>query len=828
MDLIISTISNHKNEWLKDQIENQSSVYGFILNYIYKTNKLRKPQVESIETYLYLRNILGKNSLLSGIKENKLVFDDKKTNSNLNNFCQTLIEEFVSKKQISNDQIIPFRQALLDNPDDFINKLFDGLDDLNYSIYSLPMGAGKTYLMASLIYIELYLSRQFNDGAKNFLITIPSSKKTSILGSLKTIRKFDPTWVLPQNEAEKLYQLITEKFVILDQAKASKNSNTTENPNVAKIQHYLAEGENLEGLVVIVNAEKVILDQIDKTSSQALFDETEKEKVERANELRHKLSQIPNLMVLMDEVHHNQDKENLLNSRFIHRTLKQSNNLIRVLGFTGTPYFSQTLNLNGFNLKINQIPSTVYHYSLANGISKFLKKPIIKEKIGLNSKEIVKSGLEEFFEKYNFNYQDGRSTKLAIYCTSIENLTSEILPVIKEFYTQNHRDFNEVFYYHTDTKDFKCPKEYALEFENLDTLESTKRIVLLVGIGTEGWDCQSLTSVIFSNENKSSNIKVLQSVCRCLREVNNASLESGLIVLNSQNKQFLEDELKKQHHIELKEFENGNGEKAITRINRIKDLKLPKIQINQFKTRFVESENSIDYPDTKTVLENIVNNLQQDLKQEKQLEITQDGLEVDFSRDIKTGNFGNPAHFDYWLLDIVKYSLGEIKIEQLESFETSLKSIFEKVIIKQNQSNLYNLNYNQTEVKTSIIQAFIPIEKELETELYTENIDIDWLVENFDEIPLIKYDKSKWSPESWQTAFTDKIDSNIELQISELEKTILNSPSLKDLLTSQIELLKKKQKQSKTYNHSYHYAPYDFKDSQDEIDVYKELVINQA
>lgn len=827
MDLIISTIKSHKKTWLQSEIENQSSVYGSLLNYIYKANKLRIPQVESIETYLYLRHILGSNSLLSGIKDDKLIFDNKKMISNLDNFYKCLLDEFENKKHIHRDQLKNFDTALSSDSEGFVNQIFDGLGDLNYSIYSLPMGAGKTYLMASLIYIELYLSRQQNDGAKNFLITIPSSKKTSILNSLKSIRKFDPSWVLPTNEAKKLYQIVTEKFIILDQSKSSKNSNTTENPNVAKIQRFLAEGENLEGLVVIVNAEKVILDRIDKIDSKTLFDETEKEKLERANELRGKLGQIPNLMVLMDEVHHNQDKENLLNTKFIHGTLKESGNLVRVLGFTGTPYFTQKININGCSLTITQIPSTVYHYSLADGISKFLKKPVIKEKVGLSSQEIVKSGLEEFFENYNFNYTDGRSTKLAIYCASIDDLKNQVLPIIKEFYTQNNRDFDEVFYFHTDTKDYKCPKEYAKEFDNLDIIESTKRVVLLVGIGSEGWDCQSLTGVIFSNQNKSSNIKVLQSVCRCLREVNDASLESGLIVLNTQNKQFLADELKKQHNIELKQFENGSGSSTLTRINRTRDLKLPKIKFNQLQTKFIQTDKSIIHPDTKVELEKILISLEQELRIDKEHKITNEGLETSVVQDVKTSNIGNPAHYDYWLLDIVKYSLGEIAIKQLENFEPQLKPIFDKVTINQNQSSFENLSYNQIAVKTSIIRAFVAIQMELETELSQENIEIDWLVEGFDTIPLIKYGTSEWCPTGWQKDFTEQLDPDLELKINELKKIINTTPSLKEILTSQIDLLKEKQSKSKIYNHSYHYAPYDFKDSQDEVNVYKALVVDQ-
>jgi len=824
MDLIISTLKKHKDNWLQEEIQNQSSVYGFILNYIYTANKLRKPQIESIETYLYLRQLLGNQSILDGIKEYKIKFEDKGFKTNLHNFCKNLLLEFQKKKLVNSNQLAELEEAFLKNPKIFIDQLFEGLSDLNYQVYSLPMGAGKTYLMASLIYLELYLSKQQNDGAKNFLITIPNAKKTSILNSLKNIRKFDPSWVLSKNESEKLYQIVTERFIILDQPKSSKNSNTTENPNVAKIQSFLALGQNLEGLVVIVNAEKVILDKIDKNNSQTIFDETEKEKINRANELRNKLSQIPNLMVLMDEVHHNQKKDNLLNERFIHGSLKNSGNLIRVLGFTGTPYFKRTLTIQDFKLKINQIPSTVCHYSLAEGITKFLKKPIIKEKIGLNSQDIVNSGLEEFFEKYDYDFKDGRSTKLAIYCPSIEVLKTDILPIVQSFYQNKNRDFSEVFYYHTDTKDHKCPKEYAFEFENLDTKESTKRVVLLVGIGTEGWDCQSLAGVIFSNENKSSNIKVLQSVCRCLREVDDASQEKGLIVLNINNKEYLEDELQKQHNLKLQEFTDGKDNNIQTRINRVRDLKLPKIKINQFQTKFIKSENQEVIPNTQEELGKILNTLKVNHSEEKTLEITSEGLSESQNKGLGP-KIGNPAHFDYWLLDIAKYSLGEIQIENLERFENQLKNIFNAITIKQNQTVFYNLSYNQTEVKTLINRAFISYQKELQTELYTAESEIDWLIEDFDTKPLIQFENSKFDPNNWQTAFNENTSENIDLQISELEKTIENSDnSIKHLLQSNLELLKGQKQIQITFNRSYHYAPYDFKDSKEEMAVYQTLV----
>ena len=54
----------------------------------------------------------------------------------------------------------------------------------------------------------------------------------------------------------------------------------------------------------------------------------------------------------------------------------------------------------------------------------------------------------------------------------------------------------EIFCYYTDNKNYKLPKENLAIFHNLDQPHSLKRVVLLVAVGKEGWDCKSLASVV--------------------------------------------------------------------------------------------------------------------------------------------------------------------------------------------------------------------------------------------------------------------------------------------------------------------------------------------
>lgn len=63
------------------------------------------------------------------------------------------------------------------------------------------------------------------------------------------------------------------------------------------------------GLVAITNAEKVILDRVDKDEDTKIFDKEELVKIRIANELRDIIRKIPHLAVFIDEVHHAADGE---------------------------------------------------------------------------------------------------------------------------------------------------------------------------------------------------------------------------------------------------------------------------------------------------------------------------------------------------------------------------------------------------------------------------------------------------------------------------------------------------------------------------------------
>lgn len=138
------------------------------------------------------------------------------------------------------DQISPkLEQQIKKNPEsiDYEQVFTDAFYGVSYTdyLFSLPMGAGKTYLMAAFIYLDLYFASQEPNNpafAHNFIVFAPSGLKSSVVPSLKTIQKFDPSWVIPEPAASALKRQIS--FEVLDQGKTANKSNKTKNPNVQK------------------------------------------------------------------------------------------------------------------------------------------------------------------------------------------------------------------------------------------------------------------------------------------------------------------------------------------------------------------------------------------------------------------------------------------------------------------------------------------------------------------------------------------------------------------------------------------------------------------
>ena len=133
-----------------------------------------------------------------------------------------------------------------------------------------------------------------------------------------------------------------------------------------------------------------------------------------------------------------------------------------------------------------------------------------------------------------------------------------------------------------------------------DTIESKKQFILLVGKGTEGWNCRSLVACALYRKPKSA-IFVLQSSTRCLRSIgDNSTL--GSIFLSEENYRILDKELRNnfatnieelsaqetktfEHTLKLEKKKNLKVMKLLKEILPIQtqDLVKIKIDVSEFK-----------------------------------------------------------------------------------------------------------------------------------------------------------------------------------------------------------------------------------------------------
>ncbi len=605
MNTIHSLLRNKVETWVRLEKENNQSLVKNMLQHIDKVGKLRPPQKEAIETHLWIK-FVGNNKKLSDVVRNGLLYDDSVAMTYGNyltfkkgDYVAQFLNQFFQDNRLKN-----LHKELLNDPNGKEISWNSTLDDLlhnfeypNY-LYSLPMGAGKTFLMACFIYLDLYFATLFKEDkrfAHNFVVFAPHSAKTAILPSLRTIKDFNPEWILPKNDADKLKQVIS--IEILDSLSSKRKDKLHgNNPNLEKVNR-MKQTKDF-GLVFITNAEKVVLEKYDDRD-KALVDSLERgqadaldarsiDEIKKSNQLREALSQIPNLTVILDEVHHsygstgNGEKK----LRQAVNILNQHKHINTVIGLSGTPYVKSEIKVADNSIRLSQIQDIVYNYPLNIGIGKFLKKPVIK-KASVREKAFIQQALSDFFKDYDKKYKDGTKSKIAFYCPSIKKLNDDILPVVQEWYRKNRsKKEEEIFRYYSkvkkDNKQYALPRDSLAIFNNLDRPYSKKRVILLVAVGTEGWDCRSLTAVVLPRQDTPKNF-VLQTACRCLREVDDSAHESALIYLSEENHETLDKELKENYQLSISDF---SERKEQTIQVQVRKPKLGKLKYKQIDTRY--------------------------------------------------------------------------------------------------------------------------------------------------------------------------------------------------------------------------------------------------
>lgn len=702
-----------------------------MIAYIARRGMMRDAQIEAIKTYLYLKIACGNRPLwklyhdgaFNTLDTARMPLTGDARNAVENNPAAAALLEYALLKDRKGKPIAP---QLVEHINEHVEELqferifrdiFYGVDYTDY-LFSLPMGAGKTYLMAAFIYLDLYFARREPDNpafAHNFMIMVPSGLKTSILPSLKNIRNFDPTWILPEPVASELKRMI--RFEVLDEDSTAKKSNLVRNPNAQKINLHLSSPD-LMGLVAITNAEKVILDRIDsiEDDSTILSEEMKKEmeRIKVANELREIISRIPRLSIFIDEVHHAGGEQKL---RQVVNGWSRKNSFCGMLGFSGTPYLetAKKVMLDGrFEIKNTEFSNIVYYYPLLDGIDNFLKHPDVY----LTDKEsevIIREGVGMFIDRYwNTTYSNGTKAKLAIYCGQVETLEEDICPVVAQLLRERGLNPDEsILKYHKGSaskkgsgKKYPEPEGAELEFNSLDTASSRKRIVLLVQIGKEGWDCKSLTGVILPHRNACSTNMVLQTSCRCLRQVERGAEEHAIIWLNRGNAETLNKQLVQQQDITLHEFTGKKKPEpvVINRYSRMDFLKLPPIDFYQlhvnYETRITERQQDIA-----ALLQS-----ESILLKAGETKVFKQDFHCD-TLDVETllAKSTEYASYNQWLHTISKESFGTLALSDLRMWDEQLKTVFAKITLPSDDGPVFDESFDQAGIRSRIRQCFAPL-----------------------------------------------------------------------------------------------------------------------
>ena len=808
----------------------------YLVDYIYQRGMLRDAQIDAIKTYLFLKIACQGKPLWQLFAEgefNETDVDAEEINAEARdvmtkNPAALALYQYSRQKDRNGKQIAPELEQFIRHHAreiDYEKVLKDIFYQVTYSdyLFSLPMGAGKTYLMAAFIYIDLYFAQNEPHNpiwAHNFLILAPSGLKSSIVPSLRSIQNFDVTWLFPAATAMQLKRLV--KFEILDEQKSARKSNVIRNPNAFKInQHW--EGGTMMGLVAITNAEKVILDRWEeKDKDPNCFSDDERRQLEVANELRNMIGIIPSLSIFIDEVHHASDGEIKLR-QVVTEWATLGCNFCNVLGFTGTPYLekAEKVTLGGsFNIKNTNITNVVYFYPLMEGIDNFLKRPEVKF-TNHDMLTIVRSGVHEFLDKYkDTTYADGTCAKLAVYCGQIPTLEEEIYPLVSEIVTEYGLNPAEVILKrHKGSNSSKAgarkyaePEGSEAAFAMLDSPTSKIRIVLLVQIGKEGWDCKSLTGVVLPHEGACPKNMVLQTSCRCLRQVVRGEQEKALVWMNRWNADKLNKELKQQQNITLQEFSKKPepAKKRIERFSRMDKQQVPPIDFFQLKVEY-ETQVIEEQPDTATLLadESLKQKANRSLVYVQDFEGNMLGYE-----ELRKEN-GESFTFHWWLQKIAKESMGALSMKELKQYEAQLHKLFDEITIADEQDGKYrteNMEYDHYQIRANIRKAFVPKRDFRISEEVVPDTATILSVEQ--PMPLDVEDDSRFYP-------SEKVVKEIlawdndpgKMELPPEVKAVVEKMKAAGFSDTDIQMMVKDKQPKDEYperNQTYHYLPYRF------------------
>lgn len=511
---------------------------------------LREPQFEALEMYVFLKEYLDNRHVHQ-------IFADWHAKQ----------KGFERRSNRGIEQLEMFG----DLNDQQYNKVFNyirrsGVRGYPNYIFSLPMGTGKTILIATCIFYEFLLANKFPKDPKychNALVFAPDK---TVLQSLKEIQTFDMGLVMPSEYVSFLSRHI--RFHFLDElgTALSTMDRSLFNIIISNTQKIILKKQHTErNASTRFFASKAPTYEPESDYNEATdlynFDTPEDENELTTNQRFQKLTRLEQLGIFVDEAHHafgsklardmglQKSKTSLrLTIDELAASLERTGTRVSACyNFTGTPYVGSQI-----------LPEVVYGYNLKEAINKgFLKKVMLHSYTNPRSSEFVKMVIEHFWENHGEQRHEGMLPKLALFAATIDELQNELRPVVESVLSDIGIPTSRIVINVDDDK--LTNNDHRREFKNLDTSSSEKQFILLVNKGKEGWNCRSLFGVALYRKPKSK-IFVLQASMRCLRQIGEGQ-QTGHIYLSEENTQILDNELQQNFRVSIEEIHNIGVEK---------------------------------------------------------------------------------------------------------------------------------------------------------------------------------------------------------------------------------------------------------------------------
>lgn len=515
---------------------------------------LRTPQFEALEMYVFIKEFMNNQQVYE-------MFDDWRNKRN--NFSDA---SYYSKDTYG--QIGLFTETISSQTETIFKQMKNFSEKYPNYIYALTMGLGKTILMATCIFYDFLLANKYPKDPRfchNALVFAPDK---TVLQSLKEIITFDKTLVIPPEYARILDTNI--KIHFLDESGTTLNTLDDSDFNIiiSNTQKIIVKKKHkednavgklfnmpsaIDDLLATVYGDDCITNENDLTFNQRFM----------------KLCRLPQIGIYVDEAHHlfGNELEKSLRTNSSQTSLRNTINLladelvnngtqvIACYNYTGTPYVKQQV-----------LPEVVYSYGLRESINNYyLKEVDVKGYDNVKNEEFLRAAIIQFWEKYGNQTYEGLNPKLAIFASKIEELQNEVKPIVEKILAELNIPISKILVNVGDSTITK--NDDIRNFNNLDVVGSEgdqKQFILLVGKGTEGWNCRSLFGVALFRS-PSSKIFVLQATMRCLRKITDVQ-QTASVFLSKDNFDILQDELKKNFNMQIKDLKSSNVKKKVYKV----------------------------------------------------------------------------------------------------------------------------------------------------------------------------------------------------------------------------------------------------------------------